>query len=155
MLERTTMPAGSTRRAGAIHHFRLALLTIVALTLVTASCSKDRNTNVPAVSISASDITFPGMQMRPGGTPSSFTLIGRVKNRSAQATLAEVQLKMTMEDVLASGSATTVAAANVVMRHTVPPGESRNFEEKVEFGALPKPRGRLEWNYAVVEVKGM
>jgi hypothetical protein len=59
-----------------------------------------------------------------------------------------------MDDVLVSGAATTVAATNIVMRQTVPPGESRDFEEKVEFGALPKSLGRLEWNYSVVEVKG-
>ena len=132
------------------------LATGIVLIAALVSCSKDGGAPGPAAGgfIKPSDITFPGMQMRPGGNTASFTLIGRIKNRSAQATLTEVKLRMIMEDVLASGASTTVASTNIVMRQTVPPGESRDFEEKVEFGALPKPKGRLEWNYSVVEVKG-
>lgn len=134
----------------------LLLAAGIALTAALAACSKEKAAPAPGTGsvIKQADITFPGMQMRPGVNASTFTLIGRIKNRSAQATVTEVQLKMTMEDVLASGASTTVAATNLVMRQTVPPGESRNFEEKVAFGALPKANGRLEWNYAVVAVKG-
>jgi hypothetical protein len=93
------------------------------------------------------------MQMRPGKSESTFTLIGRVRNKSARGTITEVTLRMTMEDVLASGAATTAGEATVVLRKEVPPAESRDFEEKVVFGPLPTPQGRLEWNYSVIEVK--
>lgn len=128
--------------------FITALLSLAAL--VMPSCSKDRT---PA-SIKPADVSFPGMQMRPGKSESTFTLIGRVRNKSARNTITEVTLKMTMEDVLVSGAATTVGAATVVLRKEVPPAESRDFEETVVFGHLPTPRGRLEWNYSVIEVKG-
>jgi len=128
----------------------------IALIAVLAACSKDRSAPVPAVGteIKPADISFPGLQMRPGGNAASFTVIGRIKNRSAQATLTEVKLRMTMEDVLASGASTTVAETMVTLRQEVPPAQSRDFEEKVEFGRLPRPKGRLEWNYSVAEVKG-
>jgi hypothetical protein len=29
-----------------------------------------------------------------------------------------------------------------------------SVEEKVSFRTVPKPKGRLEWKYSVVEVKG-
>ena len=127
----------------------------IALIAALAACSKDKGAAAPAGSvIKPADVTFPGIQMRPSGDKTSFTLIGRVRNRSAQATLTEVTLKMTMEDVLASGASTTVAGTTVTIRQEVPPAQSREFEEKVEFGDLPKPRGRLEWNYSVAGVKG-
>lgn len=128
--------------------FLSAILSLAALTML--SCSKDRT----PVSIKPADVSFPGMQMRPGKSESTFTLIGRVRNRSARGTITEVTLRMTMEDVLATGAATTVGEATVVLRKEVPPAGSRDFEEKVVFGPLPTPRGRLEWNYSVMEVKG-
>jgi hypothetical protein len=127
----------------------------IALIAALAACSKDQGTAGPAgCFIKPADVAFPGMQMRPGRDKTAFTLIGRIRNRSAQATLIEVTLRLTMEDVLASGASTTVAEAFVRIRQEVPPMQSRNIEERVVFGALPEPRGRLEWNYSVVEVKG-
>jgi hypothetical protein len=92
--------------------------------------------------------------MRPGENASTFTLIGRIRNKSPRGTITEVTLKMTMEDVLASGAATTVGETRIRINTEVPPAQSKDFEEKVSFGTLPKARGRHEWNYSVVEVKG-
>lgn len=123
---------------------------LFAVIFAVASCSKDRT----ATGISPAEVSFPGMQMRPGQNASAFTLIGRVKNKAAHGTITEVTLRMTMEDVLASGPATTVGETMIVIKKDIPPSESRDFEEKVSFGALPKARGRHEWNYSVVDVKG-
>ena len=108
----------------------------------------------PAVSIDPREVGFPGMQLRPCENASTFTLIGRIKNKSTEDTITEVQLRIAMEDVLVSGAATTAGETTVVLRKDVPPTESRDFDEKVSFGSLPEPRGRHEWNYLVMEVKG-
>jgi len=132
----------------------LVASAIIACVVAASSCTRDHKTAGPAGPLTAADLSFPGMQMRPGGNASTFTLIGRVKNKSVHATISEVTLRMTMEDVLVSGAATTVGETKVFLRKEVPPAESRDFEEKVSFGDLPKPKGRFEWNYSVVEVKG-
>ncbi|MHB8846480.1 MAG: hypothetical protein ACYC7L_17230 [Nitrospirota bacterium] len=135
------------------HIFVTAMLTLAALTM--PSCSKkDRTTEGRPGVIMPADVSFPGMQMRPGENASTFTLIGRVKNKAAHGTITEVTLRMTMEDVLASGPATTMGETRIAIKKEVPPSESRDFEEKVSFGTLPKAKGRHEWNYSVVEVKG-
>lgn len=133
----------------------LLALLLTGLVAISSSCSREQSAPAPAAGspLRPGDIAFPGMQMRPAANASSFILIGRVKNRSSLATLTEVQLRMTMEDVLASGATTTVAETTVAIRREVPPAQSVEFEEKVEFGKLPKPKGRHEWNYAVVSVK--
>lgn len=132
----------------------ILILAILSILYLTTSCSKDRNRGGQPGIIMPADVSFPGMQMRPGKNASTFTLIGRIRNKSVHGSITEVTLRMTMEDVLFSGAATTVGEATVVLKNAVPPAESRAFEEKVEFGPLPKPKGRLEWNYSVVEVKG-
>jgi len=135
---------------------RRLFILATGLVLVMASCSKEPAAPGPSAGgvIRPADVALLGMQLRPGESTTSFTLVGRVKNRSSQATLTEVQLKMTMEDVLASGATTTVGETTVVLRKEVPPSESRDVEEKVSFGKLPKPKGRHEWNSSVVAVKG-
>jgi hypothetical protein len=135
---------------------RKLFLFVAGLALIASltACSKDQGTTGPAGSaIKPADAVFPGMQMRPGGDRTSFTLIGRIRNRSAQATLTEVKLRMTMEDVLASGASTTVAETTVIIRQEVPPAQSREFEDKVFLGDLPMARDRLEWSYSAVELK--
>ena len=127
----------------------------IALIAPLAACTKEQAAPVPAAAsaLRPGDVAFPGMQLRPGGSPTAFILIGRIKNRAAQGTLTEVQLRLAMEDVLASGTSTTVAETVVTVRREVAPAQSVEFEEKVEFGKLPKPRGRHEWNYSVVTIK--
>ena len=108
----------------------------------------------PAVCIDPSEVGFPGMQLRPAEQAATFTLIGRIKNKSTQATITEVRLRITMEDVLVSGAATTAGETTVALRKEVLPTGSTHFEEKVSFGTLLEPKGRHEWNYSVAEVKG-
>jgi len=131
----------------------IPLLVSIAL-LLSAGCKKaDQPKDAPPSQTSIqSEVDFPGMQLRPAKDKSTFTLIGRIRNRSKQRTLNSVTLRMTMEDVLASGATTTLGTATVVIKYTVPPGESDYFEEPVAFGSLPAPKGRQEWNYSVVEI---
>jgi len=135
------------------HRYVLVAAAFVALAAV-AACSKDRNASVPSGVLMPADVSLPGLQMRPGKDRSTYTMIGRVKNRSSRSTIIEVTLNVWMEDVLESGASTTLAPTIVVLRQEVPPLESRSFEEAVVFRDLPKPKGRHEWNYALTGVKG-
>ena len=133
---------------------RLPIAAACIAVAATTACSKDRNAGVEAGVIRPADVSFPGLQMRPGPDRSTYTLIGRIKNRSSRSTITEVTLNVWMEDVLESGASTTLSQIAVVLRQDVPAGESRNFEEKVVFRDLPKSKGKHEWNYAVAGLKG-
>ena len=122
----------------------------VALFLSTGCKSDTRKESATVAPIKNSTVDFPGMQLRPGNENGSFTLVGRARNRSAQQTVSEIKLRLTMEDVLTSGATTTVGEAFVLLQQELPPGESKSFSEKVAFKKLPSPRGRLEWNYSIV-----
>jgi hypothetical protein len=135
---------------------RISCTTVVmiALAIISTACSKDRYEGAPAGIIMPADVSFPGLQMRPGADRSTYTMIGRIKNRSSRSAITEATVSVWLEDVLESGASTTLPPVTVVLRQEVPPLESRSFEETVVFRNLPKPKGRHEWNYAMTGVKG-
>jgi hypothetical protein len=145
----------STGRSFNMHIIQKVFLVFISTALLfAAGCKSDTRNKEGASSgpIKTGAVDFPGMQLRPGNTNGSFTLVGRIRNRSAQQTITEVTLRITMEDVLATGPTTTVGNTILVLKQEVPPGDSKNFSEKVTFGKLPSPKGRLEWNYSVAGV---
>lgn len=127
-------------------------LTAAGAALGALSCSKEQRPAAPAAVVMPADLSFPGLQMRPGADRTTYTLIGRVRNGSKVA-VSEVTLNVWMEDVLHTGASTSSASTVIVLRHEVPPGESRSFEEMVVFRDLPKPKGRHEWNYSVAGIR--
>jgi len=131
------------------------ILMLVAIALFfAAGCKSDTRSKdgTSPGSIKRSDVDFPGMQLRPNSDQASFTLVGRIRNRSAQQAVIEVKLRLTMADVLLSGATTTVGDTLVTLRQELPPGESKSFSEKVSFNKLPSPKGRLEWNYSIAGI---
>ena len=129
----------------------LVFLIGIAL-FAAAGCREQRN--LPRVTeLSESDVDFPGAQLRPKPGESSFVFAGRIRNKSDSLTLSEARLRLTMEDVLASGATTTVGSVELTLQHVIPPGQSYHFEEPLSFGSLPVPKGRYEWNYTVIGLK--
>ena len=131
-----------------------ALISIIAVLVFAIGCTSDTRSKGSATPGPGKDsiVDFPGMQLRPSGDKASFTLVGRIRNSSARQTITEVKLRLTMEDVLATGATTTVGDALLILKQEVPPGDSKNFSEKISFGKLPSPKGRLEWNYSVAGI---
>ena len=135
------------------HAAIIPLVVAMALLFATGCKSDTRSTDgTSSGPIKSGAVDFPGMQLRPESDGGSFSLVGRVRNRSAQQTVTEVKLRLTMEDVLASGATTTVGETLVTLRHELPPGQSKSFSEKISFGKLPSLKGRLEWNYSITGI---
>lgn len=134
---------------------KLVIIFTIAILVFANGCKSDtRNKeNATPAPVKSSIVDFPGMQLRPGSDKASFTLIGRIRNKSAQQTITEVRLRLTMEDVLATGATTTVGDTLVILRQELPPGQSKSFSENVAFGKLPSPKGRHEWNYSITGIK--
>ncbi len=133
----------------------MLLPAFFVLLFVSSGCEqgKQPEQHRPAAAISRNDIDFPGLQLRPDLAKASYTLIGRIRNKSKLLTVQEVQLLISMEDVLATGASTTVAETVLVLKTEVPPGQSRDINESITFGKLPLPRGRHEWNFSIREIK--
>jgi hypothetical protein len=131
-----------------------ARIFIIAVLVFAAGCKSDTRSKEGATPgpIKSSIVDFPGMQLRPGSDKASFTLIGRIRNKSAQQTITEVKLRLTLEDVLVSGATTTVGDTLVIVRQELPPGQSKSFSENVAFEKLPSPKGRHEWNYSIAGI---
>jgi hypothetical protein len=128
--------------------FLAAMLLILAF-----GCSRN-DQRAGTIRIDRKEIDFPGMQLRPGKDRTTFKLVGRIRNKSSRSIVTGVTFRFTMEDVLATGASTTVAETIVALHCEVPPLDSRDMAEDVLFKTLPQPRGRHEWNYAVLEVAG-
>ena len=133
---------------------KVSFVCLCTVLILAIGCTSDsRKENAPAAPIKSGVVDFPGMQLRPGNENGSFTLVGRARNRSTQQTVSEIKLRLTMEDVLTSGATTTVGETFVLLQQELPPGESKGFSEKVAFKKLPSPKGRLEWNYSIAEIR--
>jgi hypothetical protein len=133
---------------------KAALILISTALLFAAGCKSDtrnKKNTVPSP-IKSDAVDFPGMQLRPGSDKESFTLVGRIRNRSAQQTVTGVKLRLTMEDVLATGATTTVGDTMVTLLQQLLPGESKSFSENVSFKKLSSPQGRHEWKYVLTEI---
>ena len=125
-------------------------MTIPLDSSVPDTCCKE---GASAVSNKSGVVDFPGMQLRPGVSKESFTLVGSVRNKSTQQTITEVKLRLTMEDVLTTGATTTVGEVFLLLQNEVAPGQSQSFSKDVSFNKLPSPKGRHEWNYSITGIK--
>ncbi len=88
------------------------------------------------------------------GYSGSYTLIGRIRNRSTRYTLSEISLRFTMKDCMNSNECETVGQTVDTMYVSVPPGQARDLNEFVSFSGLGTARGEHQWNYEVVEILG-
>jgi hypothetical protein len=131
---------------------KVSLIFLCMVLTFASGCKTDTRKEGTPGSIKGNAVDFPGMQLRPGSDKASFTLVGRIRNRSAQQTITEVKLRLTMEDVLDSGATATVGETFLLLKQEVPPGQSKSFSEKVSFKKLPSPRGRHEWSYSITGV---
>lgn len=80
------------------------------------------------------------------------SISGRVRNHSHQYTLTELEVQISMEDCLDS-HCEVINQARVTLRPEVPPGQARDFRERIAFPAAA-PRGRIKLSYQVIATRG-
>jgi len=87
-----------------------------------------------------------------------YKIAGRIKNNSPKYTLKQVTFIVTMQDCSGespSQNCITIGENNETAYLTVPPGQARDFDESVYFsGGSLNPKGHLEWNYSISQIKG-
>ena len=131
--------------------FIAGFVGIVAL--ITFSCNQNKQQSTAAPQVTGKSVVdLSGMQLRPGSNKTSFTAVGRARNRTARV-VQEITLQFVMEDVLESGLSTTAAEAIIVLKRVIPPHESAEFAKSVVFPAMPRAKGRHEWSFSILAVK--
>jgi hypothetical protein len=81
------------------------------------------------------------------------SISGRVRNHSRQYTLTELKVQISMEDCLDS-HCEVINQLQVTLRPGVPPGQARDFHQRIAFPAAAAPRGRIRLSYQVVATRG-
>lgn len=106
--------------------------------------------------ITNSELVFENVALKPDY--SSYKLVGRIKNNSAKYTLKQVTFVVTMQDCAGesrSPQCITIGESNETLYLSVPHGQARDFDEAVYFSdGILNPKGHLEWNYSVSQIKG-
>jgi hypothetical protein len=80
-------------------------------------------------------------------------ITGRVRNHSREYTLAELRVRISMEDC-AGGHCEVINQTDITLKPHVPPGQARDFREPLYFNSPLAPRGKLELHYTVVATRG-
>lgn len=141
----------------AVPKFGKTLLVVIGILMTVGFAWYLKNQHEEKISkqrISPSEIQFDDLRMAPRYSPESFRLLGRIKNKSQRYTLHDIQLKVTIRDCIKAGDCEIVGEATAWSFNNIPPGQSREFDESVYFSNLAKPKGKYEWDYSVVEIKG-
>jgi hypothetical protein len=98
-------------------------------------------------------VEFQNIELKPGYSSSFFNVVGRVKNNSAQYTLDEIRLQITMSEALGNHSE-VVGQEETTIHVNSPPGQARDFDDSVWFSGLGAPRGKRTWSYRIMYVAG-
>jgi hypothetical protein len=82
------------------------------------------------------------------GSPERIT--GRIRNNSTYS-LGSLELRLVFQDCLAQGGCETVDDEKTDIYASVPPGQSRDFDDYLGGAAL-SPKGRITWTYQILSV---
>ena len=104
--------------------------------------------------IQRSEVSCDDLELQPGYGSAAYRLLGRIRNKSQRYTLTELKLKLTMRDCNAQGDCETVGETEESIYVTIPPGQARDLDEYVYFSHLGQLRGRLQWDYQILEIQG-
>jgi hypothetical protein len=104
--------------------------------------------------ISPSEIELADLGLRASyGT--SYVITGRVRNRS-RYTLSDFAIQVTLEDCQTDTTCDVVFQDNQSPRFVlVPPGQARDFKISDVGPYDLRLKGKLRWNYSLVETRGI
>ncbi|HXG06856.1 MAG TPA: hypothetical protein VNI77_05975 [Nitrososphaera sp.] len=132
----------------------LILAGVLVLLFVGIYLYYEREEEASKRRITVDQIELDGLQLKSGYSSSSFTLVGRLRNKSNQYTLSSVTLKVTFQDCPPTGECETIGENDVWLFESIPPGQARDFYKSVYLSNASSVRGRLRWSYVISQIKG-
>lgn len=139
---------------------KVLLATVVAVVVVGGAYLYETNRRqdveraAAKTRIAIAEVQLIDLLLQPGYSSGVYTLVGRLRNGSAQYSLTSLRLKLTMQDCADLTGCETVGEVVESIYASVPPGQSRDLNEFVSFTGLGRARGKHQWDYALLEVNG-
>lgn len=78
---------------------------------------------------------------------------GRIRNHSQNYTLVELRVQVSMEDCV-DNRCEVINQTEIGLKPAIPPGQARDFRERVYFKSALVPRGKPVLEYRVVSTRG-
>ena len=86
-------------------------------------------------------------------SPDAYTLVWRLRNGSSQFSIQSLQIRLKLRDCVSKNQCETIGETTQYLSLSVPPGQTRGVDERIYFSSVPRLKGNLEWDYAVVEIR--
>jgi hypothetical protein len=135
---------------------QIPLSFLAMLTLLSTACGVQQKSQTTeetaAAQIAPEEIELAGMRLGVDGTD-AYHVMGQIQNNSPKLTLTEVNVKVSLQDCLETGTCEVLGEQVVAVPTDVPPTQSKEFETHLQFKDLPKAKGTLGWHYVVVATK--
>jgi len=80
-------------------------------------------------------------------------LSGRIRNHSSSYTLAEVQIRVSIQDCI-KDHCEVINQTQITLEPQIPPGQARDVSESISFPSEVAPRGTPRLQYAVIATRG-
>lgn len=102
--------------------------------------------------ISVSEVELADMRLSDGARGAK-EISGRIRNHSQNFTLVELRIQASMEDCIKE-HCEVINQTDVTLKPAIPPGQARDFHERIYFKSVPAPRGQVILNYKVISTRG-
>jgi hypothetical protein len=132
----------------------IGLAAVGGLVLYRMDQQEKRERAIAKSRIPFDEIDLVNLALQPSYGTGSYTLVGRVRNKSARYTLSELRLQLTIRDCLTPGACEIVGESDERIYADVPAGQARDLSEYVHFSGLQKARGEHAWDYRLTETLG-
>ena len=127
-------------------------LVIVLCVLAGIIWYDNRQRELQKSRISPNQIELHHMQTKPGLSPRSFIVTGRLGNPSVDLTITMFVLQVTLKDC-AAGGCQVIGQEDRRIFLQVPPNQSRDFEVNVPFSSVVDLKGTPQWQFIVLEAE--
>ena len=129
----------------------LAVVTVVGI-IAFLAWYQDHELKQSAQRIPVTEVELADMQLNDEARGVK-SISGRVRNHSSNYTLVELQVQVSMEDCI-DGHCEVINQTDITIKPTVPPGQARDFRERIYFKSTIAPRGEPKVQYQVITTRG-
>jgi len=129
-------------------------LAVASVVIIIASLAWYQNHELAASKsrLPAAEVELADMQLSDEARGVKL-LTGRIRNHSRQYTLTEVRVQVSLEDCL-DNHCEVIYQIPVTLTPDIPPGQARDFRERIAYPSAVAPHGVTRLTYEVIATRG-